>query len=283
MKVKMDPSSIPVLILAGGFGTRLSEETHLIPKPMVEIGGTPILVHLMRWYYKFGFNDFVICAGYKSSAIKQYFSNYSIQQNHLEINSLGSEPRILPLGRERSREEKWRVRIIDSGEDAMTGARVARVLDFLESVDGAIPNTFALTYGDGLTDCDLKKELNFHTQHGLLGTVLGVHPVARFGELTTDSNSNVLEFMEKPQSHHDIINGGFFFFNKKFRPYINTNSDCILEKVPLMTLAKDKQLKMYRHDGFWHPMDSLRDKHHLQKLWETDMAPWKTPIGDYIK
>ncbi len=279
----MDPKNVPVLILAGGFGTRLSEETHLIPKPMVEIGGTPILVHLMRWYYKFGFRNFVICAGYKSTAIKQYFANYSVQQNHLEIDNTGDDLRVKVLGRERSNEENWRIRIVDTGENAMTGARVARALDFLEDQFGEIPQTFALTYGDGLTDCLLDRELEFHTKHGLIGTVLGVHPVARFGELTTDEHGNVLEFMEKPQSHHDIINGGFFFFNKQIRKYLKSDAECILEKTPLIDLARDKQLKMYRHEGFWHPMDSLRDKHHLQHLWESNKAPWKVTNGDRYK
>lgn len=271
----VSPSSVPVMILAGGLGTRLSEETGARPKPMVEIGGIPILVHLMRYYYSFGFNDFVICAGHLSYMIKDYFNRYEMITNHIEVDhrvSLATRPRI--FGHSNS-QERWRVRVIETGSDAMTGARVARALDTVAAADGKLPETFALTYGDGLSNTDLIEELAFHHQHGKTGTVLGVKPVARFGELAIDSDSSVSGFVEKPASKHNYMSGGFFFFNGNFRSYLSADTGCILEKDPLENLSADGQLKMWPNKDFWQCMDTLRDKMYLQEMWNSPQCPWK--------
>jgi glucose-1-phosphate cytidylyltransferase len=269
-----DFKNIPVLILAGGLGTRISEETHLRPKPMIEIGEFPILLHIMRWYYSFGFNDFVICAGYRAWEIKKFFLNYEFRQNHLQIDhreSLDNKPR--SMGRN-SLQEKWSIRIVDTGLESMTGTRVARALD---QIQGDKFEDFALTYGDGLCDVDLVKEAAFHFSHGKVGTVLGVHPMARFGELDIAPNGEVQEFLEKPQSRQGYINGGFFFFKRAFRDYLSTDVDCILERKPLFNLAENRQLMIHKHEGFWQPMDTLRDKTQLQEMWDSGKAPWLPP------
>lgn len=268
-----DPKNIPVFILAGGLGTRLSEETHVKPKPMIEIGEIPILLHIMRWYYAAGFNDFVICAGYKSWEIKKFFLNYKYRCNHLEIDHRKELQRDAEILESPLTQEKWRVRVIDTGLDCMTGGRVARALDYVMSTGQDFSN-FALTYGDGVSDVPLLKELGFHSQHGKIGTVLGVKPSARFGELDLDAQNCVTSFQEKPQAKQGYINGGFFFFKKEFRKYLSDEADCILERKPLAGLADDRQLVMYGYDGFWRPMDSLRDKTDLQTLWESGKAPW---------
>jgi glucose-1-phosphate cytidylyltransferase len=263
--------NIPVLILAGGLGTRLSEETGSRPKPMVDIGGIPILLHLMRWYYSFGFNDFVICAGYKGWEIKNYFLTYAQRFNHFEVDfreGLASSPSIY---QHRGGQERWRVRVLDTGEETMTGGRVAKALDLLSQEQF---EHFALTYGDGLSDIDLQTEFNFHLEHKKVGTVLGVHPLARFGELETDGKGIVTSFLEKPQGRQGQINGGFFFFRRQFREYVQPSDDCILEREPLVKLASDRQLALYPHNGFWQPMDTLRDKTYLETLWSEGKAPW---------
>lgn len=271
MQTRISPAKVPVFILAGGLGTRISEESQFRPKPMIEVGGDPILLHIMRSYYRFGFNDFVICAGYRSWEIKQYFLTYGFRKTHIEIDhrSDASAP-ARPFGAAQS-QENWRVRVIDTGVDCMTGARIARAFDTLK--DEAF-DQFAVTYGDGVSDVDLTQELESHLKTGFVGTVLGVHPSARFGELTVDANQRVLDFSEKPQSRSDLINGGFFFFKRKFREYLSTDEGCILERAPLNKLAKDGQLAMYPHKGFWQPMDTLRDKNHLEALVAEKKAPW---------
>jgi glucose-1-phosphate cytidylyltransferase len=268
----MKTSTVPVFILAGGLGTRLSEETSLKPKPMVEIGEIPILVHIMRWYYSFGFNDFVICAGYKSWEIKDYFLNYKYRQNFLEIDHRvngAEEPKHLGtnLGH-----EKWRVSVIDTGLETMTGGRIARAYDVMSKTN--VIENFAVTYGDGVSNVDLVKELDFHLLNKKTGTMLGVPPISRFGEMEVDEKNVVKRFIEKPESKKGSINGGFFFFNKKFRNYLSLTNDCILEKVPLENLAKDSELVVYEHKGFWQCMDTLRDKTYLQEIWEKGNAPW---------
>jgi len=264
-------SKIPVFILAGGMGTRISEETHLKPKPMIEIGEIPILVHIMRRFYSFGFNDFIICAGYRSWELKQYFLTYEFRKNHLVIDHRQNADRpAQALGRSVD-QERWRVRVIDTGTSTMTGGRVARAFDEVNAEEPI--GTFALTYGDGLSDVNLGQELAFHQKHGKLGTVLGVRPVARFGELDV-SNEKVKSFLEKPQSKQGLINGGFFIFEKGFRKYLDPRTECVLETEPLAKLAKDQELMMFSHDGFWQPMDTLRDKTYLQSLWDSGQAPW---------
>jgi glucose-1-phosphate cytidylyltransferase len=270
--IPMKTSAIPVFILAGGLGTRLSEETSLKPKPMVEIGDIPILVHVMRWYYSFGFNDFVICAGYKSWEIKDYFLNYKYRQNHLEIDhrtNANAEPKNLGtnLG-----QEKWRVSVIDTGLETMTGGRIARAFDIMSKTN-TIEN-FAVTYGDGVANVDLVKELDFHLAHKKLGTMLGVPPISRFGEIEVGPNCEVKRFVEKPEGNKSPINGGFFFFNNKFRNYLSLDSETILEKAPLEKLAKDNELVVFEHKGFWQCMDTLRDKIYLQDIWDKGKAPW---------
>lgn len=267
--------NVPVFILAGGLGTRISEETHLKPKPMIEIGDTPILLHIMRWYYSFGFNDFVICAGYRSWEIKNFFLNYEFRLNHLVIDHRKSSnlpPGVLGTNLE---QEKWRVRVIDTGLETMTGGRVARAIDEISKEDSF--TDFALTYGDGLSNVDLAQELKFHLSHGKLGTVLGVPPVARWGELDITSDAKVLGFLEKPENRQGLINGGYFFFKREFRKYLKTDVGCILEREPLSGLAEDHELMMYKHNGFWMPMDTLRDKTQLQGLWDSGKAPWLVP------
>ena len=263
---------IPVFILAGGFGTRISEETQLKPKPMIEIGDLPVLLHLMKSYYAQGFNDFVICAGYRSWAIKEFFLNYEAQSNHLEIDHRESFHNPARAFSSNEAQEKWRVRVIDTGANSMTGARIARAFDKVNAVE-AIEN-FAVTYGDGLSDVNLSKELAFHRENNKIGTLLGVKPTARFGELEIGKNNVVEGFLEKPESKQGLINGGFFFFKKDFRKYLSADENCVLEKAPLENLSKDRELMVFEHSGFWHPMDTLRDKNYLQSLWETGSAPW---------
>jgi len=267
-------ANVPILILAGGLGTRLAEETTVKPKPMVEIGGLPILIHIMRGYYQHGFNDFVICGGHKVNEIKKFFVDYQFNIHDLELDTrtqAGGMPRAISTG---AAEERWRVRVLDTGAETMTGGRVARAFDII-SRDQKVEN-FAVTYGDGLSDVDLAAELRFHTKHKALGTVLGVKNLARYGELDIQNEEEVTGFLEKPQDRQGYISGGFFFFNAKFRKYLDPRTDLYLEREPLMKLASDGQLKVFKHGGFWAPMDTLRDKIHLQSLWDNGQAPWAT-------
>lgn len=264
-------ADVPVFILAGGLGTRLSEETTLKPKPMVEIGGIPILVHIMRHYYRHGFRDFVVCAGYRSWEIKEYFLTYEFRVNNVSIDhrALPNQP-AARFGRNDS-QERWRVRVIDTGAETGTGGRVARAFDEVLAKDPAAH--FALTYGDGLSDVSLSDELRYHLGHGRLATVLGVPPLARFGELEV-SGDRVTAFAEKPYARDSLINGGFFFFRREVRPYLSDASDSALEHTPLVTLARDGELHTFKHFGFWQPMDVLRDKMYLESLWREGRAPW---------
>jgi len=264
-------SNVPIFILAGGLGTRLSEETDLKPKPMVEIGDTPILVHLMRWYFAHGFNDFVICAGYKSWEIKRYFLHYEHLSNHLEIDHRSNGTNGAKSFGQNLGQENWRVRVIDTGHETMTGARVAKAFDLIHSMQPF--ENFGLTYGDGLSDANVAQEFSFHSEHKKIGTVLGVRNQARFGELDI-TNEKVEGFLEKPESRQGYINGGFFFFKSKFREFLDTNESTILERAPLANLAKAGELMVHKHDGFWAPMDTLRDRNQLQSLWNTGKAPW---------
>ena len=240
---------------------------------MIEIGETPILVHIMRWYYSFGFNDFVICAGYKSSEIKDYFLNYQFRQNDLCIDHRTNAQQPARAEGSTQGHEKWRVRVIDTGPETMTGGRVAKAYDAVTKSEKF--DHFAVTYGDGLTDVNLTDEFAAHTKHGKIGTMLGVAPLSRFGEIERDKEGVVLSFLEKPEDKVGLINGGFFFFKSGFRAYLETRNDLILERQPLEKLAKERELVTYEHRGFWQCMDTLRDKTQLQATWESGRAPWR--------
>ena len=258
-----------VVILCGGKGTRLREKSETIPKPMVSIGGRPILWHIMKIYSRFGFNDFVLALGYKSEVIKQYFLNYRVMCNDF-ILDMGRNQDIRYQGEDVV--ENWKITFADTGEDAMTGSRVARINKYVEG------DSFLLTYGDGLADIDLSRLIRFHQEHGRIGTVSGVHMPSRFGKLVIDpENSLVKKFTEKPleSGTSDYINGGFFVFNREFFRYVHSDNSCVLEREPLEQLAKDGELAVYRHGGYWQCMDTYRDWLTLERLWQSGDAPWK--------
>ncbi|MDH1572753.1 MULTISPECIES: glucose-1-phosphate cytidylyltransferase [Pseudomonas] len=251
------------VILAGGLGTRISEESHLKPKPMIEIGGKPILWHIMKQYSAHGIHDFVICLGYKGYAIKDFFANYflhtsdvtfDMRANRMDVHQNYSEP--------------WRVTLVDTGDESMTGGRLRRVARYLEDDDA-----FCFTYGDGVSDINIGALVDFHLGHGKLATVTAVQPPGRYGALQREG-SLVRGFSEKPRGDGGWINGGFFVLSPKVIPYI-ANDATPWESEPLTTLAEQGQLMSFEHDGFWHPMDTLRDKNHLEQLWASGEAPWK--------
>ena len=253
-----------VVILAGGFGTRISEESMFKPKPMIDIGGKPILWHIMKYYSKFGFNEFVICAGYKQESIKQWFANYFIDNSDVTFDFAKKDRVIL----EYPHCEPWKVTVVDTGLDTMTGSRIKRVAKYI----GDEP--FFLTYGDGLSDVDIAAELEFHRTHGKLATMTVVKPQGRFGVLTMEG-SNITEFREKSQKDVGFINGGFLICEPQVLSYIPEDDDSIVfEQGPLENLAKDGELMAFRHRGFWQCMDTLRDKTQLEKLLASGKAPW---------
>ncbi|MFA5969789.1 MAG: glucose-1-phosphate cytidylyltransferase [Sphingomonas sp.] len=261
----MNTEDVPVFILAGGLGTRLKEHTEFRPKPMVEVGDKPILWHILRKYRSHGFRKFVICAGFKAEAIKRYMLDFDALNSDFTVK-LGSHQ---VEYRNRSADEDWEVTVAFTGELTMTGGRIARAArQYLGSAEH-----FAVTYGDGLCDVDLTAEWNFHSEHGAIGTVLGVNPPSRFGQLLLDGDV-VSSFSEKPDLHDMWINGGFFFFKRQFVDYINTDEACVLEKDPLIRLAQDGQLHMFQHTGFWACMDTQRDKEQLDEIWRSGNAPW---------
>ncbi|MGE8354308.1 MAG: glucose-1-phosphate cytidylyltransferase [Pseudomonas protegens] len=251
------------VILAGGLGTRISEESHLKPKPMIEIGGKPILWHIMKQYSAHGIHDFVICLGYKGYAIKDFFANYflhtsdvtfDMRNNRMDVHQNYSEP--------------WSVTLIDTGEETMTGGRLRRAGRYLQEDEA-----FCFTYGDGVSDLDISALVDFHRSHGKLATVTAVQPPGRYGALDRDGD-RVLGFTEKPRGDGGWINGGFFVLSPKVLSYIDGDSTT-WEAEPLIQLAKDQQLSAYEHSGFWQSMDTLRDKNHLEQLWQSGEAPWK--------
>jgi glucose-1-phosphate cytidylyltransferase len=251
------------VILAGGLGTRISEESHLKPKPMIEIGGKPILWHIMKQYSAHGIQDFVICLGYKGYAIKDFFANYflhtsdvtfDMRNNQMEVHQNYSEP--------------WRVTLVDTGEETMTGGRLRRVGRFLEQDEA-----FCFTYGDGVSDLDIAALVAFHKQHGKHATVTAVQPPGRYGALAREGDQ-VTGFVEKPRGDGGWINGGFFVLSPKVLPYIADDATT-WEAEPLGQLASEGQLMAFQHEGFWHPMDTLRDKNYLEQLWQSGEAPWK--------
>ncbi|RTL61526.1 MAG: glucose-1-phosphate cytidylyltransferase [Pseudonocardiaceae bacterium] len=252
------------VILAGGLGTRLSEETAIRPKPMVEIGGKPIIWHIMKLYAAQGIIDFVVCLGYKGYIIKEYFANYALHMSDVTVDLRSRDIEI-----HRNDSENWRVSLIDTGENTMTGGRLKRVLPYVEDDDA-----FCLTYGDGVSDVAIAKSIAFHHAHGGLATVTATYPPKRFGQLELDGN-HVINFKEKPDGEGGFINGGFFVLSPKIGDYIEDDSS-IWEREPLEALSRDRQLHAFRHDGFWQPMDTLRDKTYLEELWASGKAPWKT-------
>lgn len=252
------------VILAGGMGTRLAEETSIRPKPMVEIGDRPILWHIMKFYTQHGVTDFIICLGYKGYLIKEYFANYHLHAADVTIDLVENKVQY-----HHRRNEPWRITLVDTGLETMTGGRIKRVRDYLD------PNEpFCMTYGDGLSNIDIASEIAFHRKHGLKATVACVRPPARFGSLILDGDK-ITAFEEKPQAESGMINGGFFVLDPSVIDLIKEDST-VWEREPMETLAKTGQLAAWQHDGFWQPMDTLRDKQQLTRLWETKSAPWKT-------
>lgn len=247
-------------------GTRLREHTELRPKPMVEVGGIPILVHIMRIYARAGFREFVLCLGYKGDQIKRYFLDYDALQSDFSIE-LGRRESIEFHGRQEGA-TNWKVTLADTGQGAMTGARLRKVRRYLDG------DTFAVTYGDGVADLDLRSVLAFHRAHGRKATITGVRPPSRFGEIE-HSAGRVLSFNEKPQVGSGLINGGFFFFEPSFLDYLDDDESCTLEREPLDRCVRDDQLRVYEHPGFWHCMDTYRDWEQLEGLWSTGQAPWR--------
>jgi len=252
-----------VVILAGGLGTRLMEETVSRPKPMVEIGGRPILWHIMKIYSSHGLNDFIICAGYKGHMIKQYFADYAlhtsdvtfdIRENSVEVHNKNGEP--------------WRVTVVDTGDESMTGGRIKRVQKYVGD------EMFCVAYGDGVGDIDITRLISFHNEKNRLATITAVQPPGRFGAICIEQD-RVIGFEEKPQGDGGWINGGFFVVSPEVFDYIEAD-DTIWEQTPLNRLVREKQLSVYKHHGFWQPMDTLRDMKHLEELWENVRAPWKT-------
>lgn len=258
-------SEVPVFVLCGGLGTRLREETEIRPKPMVPIGNRPIVWHIMRTYSHHGFHRFILCLGYKSDVIKAYFLNYASMNSDFTVGLKTNDLTVHSI----DHEEDWKVTLAYTGESTMTGARVSRAA---AKYLGDAPH-FAVTYGDGVTNAHLEEEFRFHLEEGRLGTVLGVNPPSRFGELRVDG-TKVQEFSEKPEFSDSWINGGYFFFHRDFLPYLSLEEDCVLERDPLIHLALNGQLSMFKHRGFWACMDTQRDLEYLNKLWASGQAPW---------
>lgn len=251
------------ILLAGGLGTRLAEETGVRPKPMVEVGGRPILWHIMKLYSHHGINDFVICLGYKGYMIKEYFANYALHMSDVTIDMRSDTVRV-----HRNSAEDWRVSLIDTGDNTMTGGRLARAMQYLDDED-----TFCLTYGDGVGNVDISRSIAVHRDHGKKATVTAVRPLSRFGQLALDGN-RVTDFVEKPIEEGGWINGGYFVLDRSVGAYLG-GDDTIWERSPMEKLARDGELHAYFHDGFWQPMDTLRDRQLLEELWGRREAPWR--------
>jgi glucose-1-phosphate cytidylyltransferase len=258
-------SEVPVFVLCGGLGTRLPEETDVRPKPMVPVGNRPILWHIMRSYSHFGFRRFVLCLGYKAEVIKSFFLNYSSMNSDFTVDLTTNNMTVHSV----DHDQDWEVTLAFTGDLTMTGGRVARAAErYLGDAQH-----LAVTYGDGLTDAHLRKEFEFHCEHGKLGTILGVNPPSRFGELKLQ-DERVIEFDEKPEFGENWINGGYFFFKRGFLSYLSTDESTVLEREPLVQLARDGELRIYKHTGFWACMDTQRDRNYLNGLWESKDAPW---------
>ncbi|MFM2393880.1 MAG: hypothetical protein RLZZ546_1862 [Bacteroidota bacterium] len=252
-----------VVILAGGLGTRLGELTHAIPKPMAEIGGMPILWHLMKYYSSFGFNDFVIALGYKQEIIKDFFCNYKLWKTDLNIST--REGVINMLEKE---VENWNVTLVDTGLNTQTGSRIKKLKNYLDK-------PFFLTYGDGLSNVNLNDLLNFHNSKDNMITITTVNPTSKYGKIDFDDSGKVLDFVEKPEFNNDWINAGFMVINPEFIDLIDEGDDVVLEQVPMKRAVQNSKLYAFRHNGFWHCMDTLRDNTELNKMWNSNSAQWK--------
>ena len=250
-----------VVILAGGLGTRISEESTVKPKPLVEIGGKPIIWHIMKLYSYYGLNNFVICCGYKGYQIKEYFINYSLHNSDITVDVKSNEVKV-----HRKSIDPWKITLIDTGESSLTGDRIRLIKNY-------VGEDFCLTYGDGLASVNIKETIKYHKKHGKMATILAVKPTGRFGAIQIEKDT-VRSFIEKPKGDGGWINGGFFVLNKRIFKYL-TNSNCIWEKEPLEKISNLGQLKAFKHYGFWHAMDTLRDKVYLESLWQSKKVPWK--------
>jgi len=255
---------VKAVILAGGLGTRISEETHLKPKPMIEIGGRPILWHIMKIYSSHGVNDFIICCGYKGYIIKEYFANYFLHMSDVTFDMTNNRMEV-----HQKKAEPWRVTLVDTGEDTLTGGRLKRVAEYVKDEEA-----FCFTYGDGVADIDVTRQIAFHHDHGKVATVTAVQPPGRYGALVRQQNS-VLGFQEKPPGDGAWINGGFFILHPKVLDYIDGDQTA-WEGGPLEAIAREGKLEAFEHRGFWQPMDTLRDKNQLEDLWSSGKAPWKS-------
>ena len=250
------------VLLAGGLGTRISEETNLRPKPMIEIGGKPILWHIMKMYSQHGIHDFIVCCGYKGYLIKEYFANYFLHMSDVTIDMSKNSVQV-----HQQYSEPWKITLVDTGESTQTGGRLKRIKDY---IDG----DFCMTYGDGVGSIDITTSIAFHQQHGKLATMTAVQPPGRFGSLNLDG-TKIASFLEKPQGDGSWINGGFFVLNPKVIDLL-ADDNAVWEKEPLENLARNNELQAFFHKGFWQPMDTLRDKNHLEELWASGSAPWKS-------
>lgn len=253
-----------VVILCGGMGSRLSEETVIKPKPMVEIGDMPILWHIMKIYSSYGYKRFILALGYKASYIKEYFYNFRVSQSDF---TLKLNPDTEPVFFNKPVDDDWEVTFVDTGLNTLKGGRIKRLEKYIQS------DRFHLTYGDGVSDIDLDKLVNFHKSHGKMGTVTAVHPPSRFGEMVIEDES-VTNFDEKPQMHTGYINGGFFVFERSMLNYLTEDENCDFEFGPLQQIVEDNQLNAYKHDGFWQPMDNIRERNYLDELVRNNKAPW---------
>ena len=251
-----------LVILAGGRGTRISEETLIKPKPLVEIGGLPIIWHIMKIYSSYGFNEFIICCGYKGYMIKEYFSNYALHTSDTTIDLKNKKIKV-----HKKTTENWKITLIDTGEETMTGGRILRIKDY-------VGENFCLTYGDGLSNINIKKLINYHHTKKKLATLTVVRPSARFGTVKLDKDMMVSNFLEKAEGESRWVNGGFFVLNKKIFNYLK-NDQTIWEREPMESLAKDNQLSAFKHEGFWQPMDTIREKELLDEMWYSNKALWK--------
>ena len=253
-----------LVILAGGYGTRISEESSVKPKPMIEIGGKPVLWHLMKYYSHYGINDFVILLGYKSYMVKEYFANYYLHNSDITVDTANSGLEI-----HSNESEKWRITLTDTGLDTMTGGRILRAKRYIGD------ETFMLTYGDGLSDVNIHTLLEFHKNHKKAMTITSIQPESRFGSIKIENDEKIASFLEKPKGDGAWISGGFFVCEPKIFDYIKAGDASVFEKEPLEGLASDGELFAYRHEKFWKPMDTLRDKNQFEEIWNSGNAPWK--------